>query len=161
MSPPHQRAPETACSNGPTCRMQSAGLQRGQDGGMDLPVMPPVKPMLAKSVPEVPDVGHVEPKWDGFRTIVFRDGDEVVLGSRNERPMSRYFPELVEAIKEETPPRCGLGGEIVVAIDERLEFEALQQRIPPADSRVRLLAEQTPAAFIGFDMLADGDDDLM
>ena len=123
--------------------------------------MPPVSPMLAKSVPEIPDVGHAEPKWDGFRTIVFRDGDEVVLGSRNERPMTRYFPELVEAIKEETPERCVLDGEIVVAIDDKLEFEALQQRIHPADSRVRMLAEQTPSAFIGFDMLADGDHDLM
>src|SRR4051812_45281877 len=141
-----------------------AGQSRAEPGewaSMDLPVMPPVSPMLAKSVPEIPDVGHAEPKWDGFRTIVFRDGDEVVLGSRNERPMTRYFPELVEAIKEETPERCVLDGEIVVAVDDRLEFEALQQRIHPADSRVRMLAEQTPAAFIGFDMLADGDDDLM
>src|SRR3954466_889984 len=141
-----------------------AGQSRAEPGecaSMDLPVMPPVSPMLAKSVPEIPDVGHAEPKWDGFRTIVFRDGDEVVLGSRNERPMTRYFPELVEAIKEETSDRCVLDGEIVVAVDDRLEFEALQQRIPPADSRVRMLAEQTPAAFIGFDMLADGDDDLM
>jgi len=128
---------------------------------MNLPVMPPVSPMLAKSFPEIPDVGHAEPKWDGFRTIVFRDGDEVVLGSRNERPMTRYFPELVEAIKEETPESCVLDGEIVVAIDDRLEFEALQQRIHPADSRVRMLAEQTPAAFIGFDMLADGDESFM
>ena len=70
---------------------------------MDLPVMPPVKPMLAKSVPDIPDVGHVEPKWDGFRTIVFRDGDELELGSRNEKPMTRYFPELVQALKQNLP----------------------------------------------------------
>jgi ATP-dependent DNA ligase len=112
-------------------------------------------------VPEVPDLGHTEPKWDGFRTIVFRDGDEVVLGSRNERPMTRYFPELVAAIKRNTPARCVLDGEIVVVIDERLEFESLQQRIHPAASRVNLLAEQTPADFIGFDLLAEGDDNLM
>jgi ATP-dependent DNA ligase len=128
---------------------------------MDLPVMPPVKPMLAKAVPEIPDLGHTEPKWDGFRSIVFRDGDEVVLGSRNEKPLTRYFPELVEQIKAHTPPRCVLDGEIVVITDDRLDFDALQQRIHPADSRVRLLAGQTPASFIGFDLLALGDDDLM
>jgi ATP-dependent DNA ligase len=127
---------------------------------MDLPVMPPVKPMLAKSVPEIPDVGHVEPKWDGFRTIVFRDGDEVILGSRNERPMTRYFPELVEAIKANTPPRCVIDGEIVTIVGERLDFETLQLRIHPAVSRVTLLSEQTPASFIGFDLLALGDEDL-
>ncbi len=103
---------------------------------MDLPVMPPVKPMLAKSVPTIPDVGHVEPKWDGFRTIVFRDGDEVVLGSRNEKPMTRYFPELVEAIKANTPERCVIDGEIVVITGDRLDFETLQLRIHPAASRV-------------------------
>jgi ATP-dependent DNA ligase len=128
---------------------------------MDLPVMPPVKPMLAKAVSDVPDLGHTEPKWDGFRTIVFRDGDEVVLGSRNEKPMTRYFPELVEALKAAVPPRCVLDGEIVVITGERLDFELLQQRIHPAESRVMLLAEQTPAAFVGFDLLALGDDDLM
>ncbi|WP_173923716.1 ATP-dependent DNA ligase [Agromyces sp. Marseille-P2726] len=128
---------------------------------MDLPVMPPVAPMLSKSVKEIPDVGHVEPKWDGFRTIVFKDGDEIELGSRNERPMTRYFPELVEALRENLPGRCVVDGEIIVAIDGRLDFDALQQRIHPADSRVRLLAEQTPASFVAFDLLAIGDEDLM
>ncbi len=128
---------------------------------MDLPVMPPVKPMLAKSVPEVPDLGHTEPKWDGFRTIVFRDGDEVVLGSRSEKDMTRYFPELVEALKDKLPSRCVLDGEIIVIAGERLDFEALQQRVHPAVSRVNLLAEQTPAAFVAFDILADGSHDLM
>ncbi|QGU26699.1 ATP-dependent DNA ligase [Microbacterium oryzae] len=128
---------------------------------MQLPVMPPVAPMLAKAVSEIPDLGHTEPKWDGFRTIVFRDGDEVVLGSRNERPMTRYFPELIEAIKATTPPRCVIDGEIIVASDGQLDFEALQQRIHPAASRVKLLAEQTPASFVGFDLLAEGDVDLM
>jgi len=127
---------------------------------MDLPVMPPVAPMLAKAVARIPDVGHIEPKWDGFRTIVFRDGDEVVLGSRNERPLTRYFPELVDAIKANTPERCVIDGEIVVVIGDRLDFEALQQRIHPADSRVRMLAAQTPAALVAFDLLALGDEDM-
>ncbi|WP_350349335.1 ATP-dependent DNA ligase [Agromyces sp. G08B096] len=127
---------------------------------MDLPVMPPVAPMLAKSVKEIPDVGHVEPKWDGFRTIVFRDGEEVELGSRNEKPMTRYFPELVAELREQLPERCVVDGEIIVAIDGRLDFDALQQRIHPADSRVRTLAERTPASFVAFDLLALGDEDL-
>ncbi len=128
---------------------------------MQLPVMPPVAPMLAKSVPEIPDVGHVEPKWDGFRTIVFRDGDEVELGSRNERPMTRYFPEVVAAVKANLPDRCVVDGEIVVVRGDRLDFEALQQRIHPAASRVNLLAEETPASFVAFDLLALGDESLM
>ena len=128
---------------------------------MQLPVMPPVAPMLSKSVPRIPETGHVEPKWDGFRTIVFRDGDEVVLGSRNERPMTRYFPEVVAAILANTPTRCVLDGEIVVARGDRLDFEALQLRIHPAASRVELLARETPASFVAFDLLALGDDDLM
>jgi ATP-dependent DNA ligase len=128
---------------------------------MDLPVMPPVAPMLAKSVAEIPDTGHIEPKWDGFRTIVFRDGDEVVLGSRNEKPMTRYFPEVVEAILAGTPPRCVLDGEIVVPIGERLDFESLQLRIHPAASRVKLLAEQTPASLVAFDLLALGEESLL
>jgi ATP-dependent DNA ligase len=117
--------------------------------------------MLAKSVSTIPDVGHVEPKWDGFRTIVFRDGDEVELGSRNERPMTRYFPEVVQAVKEHLPGRCVVDGEIVVARGDRLDFEALQQRIHPAVSRVTMLSQETPAAFIAFDLLALGDESLM
>jgi ATP-dependent DNA ligase len=128
---------------------------------MKLPVMPPVAPMLAKAVPEIPDGASYEPKWDGFRSIIFRDGDDVEIGSRNERPMTRYFPELVAAFRTELPQRCVVDGEIVVAIGNCLDFEALQQRIHPADSRVRLLSERTPAAFIAFDLLALGDDDLM
>jgi ATP-dependent DNA ligase len=127
---------------------------------MHLPVMPPVAPMLAKSVPEIPQGAlSFEPKWDGFRSIVFRDGDEVEIGSRNERPMTRYFPELVEAIKRNLPQRCVVDGEIVVVVADRLEFEVLQQRIHPADSRVRLLSEQTPASFVAFDLLAVDDRD--
>ncbi|AFR30881.1 ATP-dependent DNA ligase [Arthrobacter sp. Rue61a] len=128
---------------------------------MDLPVMPPVSPMLAKSVPTIPDVGHYEPKWDGFRTIVFKDGDEIVLGSRNEKPMTRYFPEVVEALRKNLPDKCVIDGEIVLIEGKRLEFEVLQQRIHPADSRVRMLAEKTPASMIAFDILALGDENLM
>jgi ATP-dependent DNA ligase len=127
---------------------------------MDLPVMPPVSPMLAKSVRSIPPDASYEPKWDGFRSICFRDGDHVELGSRNERPMTRYFPELIAAAQAELPQRCVIDGEIVIATDHGLDFEALQQRIHPADSRVRLLAESTPASFIAFDLLALGDDDL-
>ena len=128
---------------------------------MDLPVLPPVAPMLSRAVKEIPDTGYWEPKWDGFRTIVFRDGDEIELGSRNERPMTRYFPELIEALRENLPERCVVDGEIIITTDGRLDFEALQQRIHPADSRVRMLAERTPASFVAFDLLALGDDDLM
>jgi ATP-dependent DNA ligase len=127
---------------------------------MQLPVMPPVAPMLAKAVPAIPPGASYEPKWDGFRSVVFRDGDEVEIGSRNERPMTRYFPELVEAFRQELPQRCVVDGEIVIAADGGLDFDALQQRIHPADSRVRLLAEQTPASYIAFDVLALGDEDL-
>ena len=130
---------------------------------MQLPVMPPVKPMLAKSVPEVPrGAGFVyEPKWDGFRCIVFRDGDEVELGSRNEKPLTRYFPDVVEAVKTQLPERCVVDGEIVIAGGKGLDFEALLQRIHPADSRVRMLASTTPASFVAFDLLALGDESLM
>ncbi|HET6877023.1 MAG TPA: ATP-dependent DNA ligase [Jatrophihabitans sp.] len=127
---------------------------------MQLPVMPPVAPMLAKAVSAIPPGASYEPKWDGFRSLIFRDGDEVELGSRNERPMTRYFPELVEAVRAELPERCVVDGEIVIATDAGLDFEALQQRIHPAQSRVRMLSEATPASFIAFDLLALGDADL-
>jgi ATP-dependent DNA ligase len=126
---------------------------------MQLPVMPPVAPMLAKSVATIPPGASYEPKWDGFRSLIFRDGDEVEFGSRNERPMTRYFPELVEAVKTQLPERCVLDGEIVIATEGGLDFEALQQRIHPAVSRVTMLAERTPASFIAFDLLALGDED--
>jgi ATP-dependent DNA ligase len=121
--------------------------------------MPPVSPMLAKSVKTIPADASYEPKWDGFRSICFRDGDQVEVGSRNEKPMTRYFPELVAAARAELPNRCVIDGEIVIATDHGLDFEALQQRIHPADSRVRMLSEKTPASFIAFDLLALGDDD--
>ena len=129
---------------------------------MDLPVMPPVAPMLAKAVPAIPSGDYIfEPKWDGFRSIVFRDGSEVEIGSRNERPMTRYFPELVDAVLAELPARCVIDGEIVLPdfTAGRLDFEALQLRLHPAASRVRLLAAQTPAHFVAFDLLALGDED--
>src|SRR6266581_4221296 len=131
---------------------------------MHLPVNPPVAPMLAKPVDAIPDGDYVfEPKWDGFRSIVFRDGDEVEIGSRNERPMTRYFPEMVAAIKAELPERCVIDGEIVIpdAEGRRLDFEALQLRIHPAASRVELLATQTPGHFMAFDLLALGDTSYM
>ena len=129
---------------------------------MQLPVMPPVKPMLAKLARELPDPEGMlyEPKWDGFRCIVFRDGDEVELGSRNEKPLTRYFPELPDALKAELPERCVLDGEIVIAGPNGLDFEALLQRIHPAASRVRMLADTTPSSFVAFDLLALGDTDL-
>jgi len=129
---------------------------------MDLPVMPPVAPMLAKPVAQLPEGRYgFEPKWDGFRTVVFRDGDEVELGSRNERPLTRYFPELVEAITTHLPRRCVVDAEIVVpdAAGQRLDFDALLLRIHPAASRVQLLAGQTPARLVAFDLLALGETD--
>jgi ATP-dependent DNA ligase len=125
---------------------------------MQLPVMPPVKPMLAKSVPTIP-TGELsyEPKWDGFRSIVYRDGDEVEIGSRNEKPMTRYFPEVVAAVRANLPERCVLDGEIILAVGDRLEFEVLQQRIHPAASRITKLSQETPARFVAFDLLALGD----
>src|SRR5438309_11317918 len=134
---------------------------------MRLPVMPPVKPMLAKSVKEMPlakdDANGLlyEPKWDGFRCIVFRDGDEVELGSRNERPLTRYFPDVVDAVKEALPSRCVVDGEIVIAQDGRLDFESLQLRLHPAESRVRKLAAETPAELVAFDLLAIDDESLV
>ncbi|KAB2975832.1 ATP-dependent DNA ligase [Streptomyces sp. SS1-1] len=128
---------------------------------MDLPVMPPVKPMLAKSVARIPPGMQYEAKWDGFRAIVFRDGDEVELASRTTKSLTRYFPELVAALKERLPQRCVVDGEIVIAREGRLDFDALTERIHPADSRVRTLAERTPASFVAFDLLALGDESLM
>jgi ATP-dependent DNA ligase len=124
--------------------------------------MPPVQPMLAKLARSLPqDEGLVyEPKWDGFRCVVFRDGDEVELGSRNERPLTRYFPELPGPLRESLPERSVLDGEIVIAGDRGLDFEALLQRIHPAESRINLLAGQTPASFVAFDLLALAGDDL-
>lgn len=119
--------------------------------------MPPVQPMLAKSVAEIPPGMQYEAKWDGFRAIVFRDGDEVEIGSRTTKTLTRYFPELVEAFRRELPARCVVDGEIVIAREGRLRFEELLERIHPAASRVRTLAERTPASFVAFDLLALDD----
>ena len=129
--------------------------------------MPPVQPMLAKSVKGIPDPTKFdgglsfEPKWDGFRCIVFKDGDEVEMTSRNTKPLSRYFPEVVTAIREQLPDRCVLDGELFVAIGSRLEFEVLQERIHPAESRISMLAEKTPASFVVFDALAHDGESLV
>jgi ATP-dependent DNA ligase len=129
--------------------------------------MPPVKPMLAKAGGALPAPGDVtggalyEPKWDGFRAIVFRDGDEVEIGSRNERPLTRYFPDVVDAVKQALPQRCVVDGEIVISRDGRLDFEALQLRLHPAESRVSRLAAEIPAEFVAFDLLAEGDESLL
>jgi ATP-dependent DNA ligase len=140
----------------------AAGL-KCEDGPMELPINPPVKPMLAKPVADIPPGQIYEPKWDGFRSIIFRDGAEVEIGSRNERPMTRYFPEVVEAVLANFPDRAVIDGEVIVADTERnmLDFEALQQRIHPAASRVTLLSRQTPASFVAFDLLAVGDTNLV
>ncbi|MBF6248627.1 ATP-dependent DNA ligase [Nocardia elegans] len=129
---------------------------------MDLPVMPPVKPMLAKATPSVPREPGLcyEPKWDGFRCVVFRDGPEVELGSRNDRPLTRYFPEVAELLKQALPARCVVDGEIVVVTEHGLDFDVLQNRLHPAASRVNKLAVETPASFVAFDLLALGDEDL-
>jgi ATP-dependent DNA ligase len=129
---------------------------------VDLPLSPPVEPMLAKLVPELPVADGLlyEPKWDGFRSIVFRSGEEVELSSRNGRPLTRYFPELVTALKAALPKRCVVDGEIVIAGANGLDFEALLQRIHPAESRIRRLAEETPSSFVAFDLLAEGAKNL-
>ena len=135
---------------------------------MDLPINPPVEPMLASSVAEIPvaDGMTYEPKWDGFRCIIFRDGDEVELASRGGKTLTRYFPEIVAQALDQLPERCAVDGELVVVRREtgtqpKLDFEQLQQRIHPAASRVNMLAETTPADFVAFDLLALGDESLM
>lgn len=128
--------------------------------------MPPVRPMLAKTTTMEAALAllphaQIEPKWDGFRCLVFRDGDDVELGSRTTRPMGRYFPEIVEAVREQLPPRCVVDGELVVAVDGRLDFSRLQERLHPAKSRVDMLAGTIPAQLIVFDLLALDDRSFM
>ena len=129
---------------------------------MHLPVNPPVLPMLAKRVGELPVLGTwiFEPKWDGFRALVFRDGDEILIQSRDGKSLNRYFPELLEPVRSQLPARCVLDGEIVVAKDDALDFDALQLRIHPAQSRVKLLSREIPAAIVFFDLLSEGERDL-
>ena len=129
---------------------------------MKLPFDPPIEPMLAKASDALPegDGWLFEPKWDGFRALVFRDGDEVYIQSRDLKPLNRYFPELEAPLKASLPERCVLDGEVVIAADGGLQFEALLLRIHPAESRVRMLAEQSPASFVAWDVLALDDEDL-
>lgn len=129
---------------------------------MKLPVPPPLPPMLSKRVEALPpgDGWLFEPKWDGFRVVVFRDGDEFFIQSRDEKPLQRYFPELLEPLARALPPRCVLDGELVIARDGVLDFEALQMRLHPAASRVKLLASQLPSSIVFWDLLAVGDEDL-
>src|ERR1051325_5360912 len=129
---------------------------------MDLPVNPPVAPMLAKRVSALPlgDGWIFEPKWDGFRTLVFRDGDELFMQSRDEKPLDRYFPELIAPFKAQLPERCVLDGELVIVGPDGLEFETLQQRLHPAESRVNKLAKETSASVVFFDVLCVDDHDL-
>jgi ATP-dependent DNA ligase len=125
-------------------------------------VNPPVLPMLAKRIGELPDAKTwiFEPKWDGFRALVFRDGDEILIQSRDQKSLNRYFPELVETLRSHLPARCVLDGEIVIATERGLDFDRLQLRIHPAASRVKLLSQQTPASIVFFDLLCEGDRDL-
>jgi ATP-dependent DNA ligase len=129
---------------------------------MHLPVNPPVLPMLAKRVGDLPAHGSwfFEPKWDGFRTLVFRDREEVLIQSRDAKSLNRYFPELIEPVRSHLPARCVLDGEIVVAMNDGLDFDALQLRIHPAQSRVQRLAVEIPASIVFFDLLSEGDRDL-
>jgi len=129
---------------------------------MQLPVNPPILPMLAKRVDQLPTAGEwiFEPKWDGFRAVIFRDGKEVIIQSRDEKSLNRYFPELIDPILKQLPTRCVLDGEVVVAQKGALDFDSLQLRIHPAASRIKLLSEQIPASIVFFDLLCEGKKDL-
>src|ERR1051325_10878280 len=124
---------------------------------MELPVNPPILPMLAKRVDQLPAAGEwiFEPKWDGFRALIFRDGKEVMIQSRDEKPLNRYFPELIDPLLKQLPAKCVLDGEIVIAQKGALDFDSLQLRLHPAASRVKLLSEQIPASIVFFDLLAE------
>lgn len=130
---------------------------------MQLAVNPPVLPMLATRAASLPPGGDwiFEPKWDGFRALIFRDGNEILIQSRDEKPLNRYFPDLIEPLLSQLPQRCALDGEIVIARDGRLDFDALQLRLHPAASRVKLLSGQMPASVVFFDILCEGDRRLM
>ncbi len=135
----------------------------GADRSMNrLPFAPPLAPMLSRAADALPsgEGWQFEPKWDGFRTLVFRDGDEILLQSRDSRPMNRYFPELVQPLRDALPERCVIDGEIVIVGAGGLDFEALLLRIHPAESRVKLLAAQSPASYVAWDLLALGGEDL-
>src|ERR1700753_2289224 len=128
---------------------------------MRLPFAPPLAPMLSSAADALPggEGWQFEPKWDGFRTLVFRDGNELLLQSRDEKPMNRYFPELIEPLLQLLPQKCTLDGEIVISLNGALDFDALQLRIHPAASRVKMLSQQTPASIVFFDLIAESDHD--
>jgi ATP-dependent DNA ligase len=160
-SPPAcTRDPEPSFGENPDPRL--LGFPPRYRLAMRLPFEPPIEPMLAKASDALPDgEGWLyEPKWDGFRALVFRDGDEVYTQSRDLKPLDRYFPELADPLRAQLPERCVLDGEVVIAQDGALAFESLLLRIHPAESRVRMLAAETPASFVAWDLLALGDDDL-
>jgi ATP-dependent DNA ligase len=145
----------------------NVGLFDGQgrasyDACVSLPLSPPILPMLAKRVAEIPagDQWIFEPKWDGFRCVVFRDGDDMLLQSRDGKSLNRYFPEVIEVLLKQLPKRCVLDGELVIATKDGLDFDSLQLRIHPAASRVKLLAGEIPASVVFFDLLWVGDEDL-
>ena len=142
--------------------MDATGVRTSVQTLMSLPLEPPIKPQLARSAKELPhgDGWRYEPKWDGFRTIVFRDGDDVYLQSRGGKHMNRYFPDVDEQVAG-ARRRGVLDGEMLVVVDGVQEFDLLSQRIHPAASRVQKLAEETPAAFVAFDLLAEGDETLL
>ncbi len=146
----------------PRTRRLKFGDELGRLPGMQLPVNPPILPMLAKRVDQLPATGDwiFEPKWDGFRALIFRDGKEVLIQSRDDKPLNRYFPELVDPILKQLPTKCVLDGEVVIAQKGALDFDSLQLRLHPAASRVKLLSEQIPASIVFFDLLAEGKRDL-
>ena len=164
LPPPEREAAAHRPRPAPQPGRRDAAPDDGQERRpVKLPISPPLQPQLAKTGRELPagDDWRFEPKWDGFRTIVFRDGDEVYLQSRNGKPMNRYFPDIVEQALEMKADRWVIDGEMVVTVDDVQEFDLLSQRIHPAASRVERLAEETPATFVAFDLLAEGDDTLL
>jgi ATP-dependent DNA ligase len=146
---------------GRKARLRCAPTDCGINLDVDLPVNPPILPMLAKRVDDLPAEREwiFEPKWDGFRALVFRDNDEILIQSRDEKPLERYFPELLEPLRSALPARCVLDGEIVIVQDNELDFDALQLRLHPAASRIKLLSQQTPASFVFFDLLCNANRD--
>jgi ATP-dependent DNA ligase len=134
-----------------------------KDETVNLRVNPPILPMLSKRIDELPQGGAwiFEPKWDGFRALIFRDGDEILIQSRDEKPLNRYFPELLDPLRAQLPARCVLDGEIVIAKSGGLDFEALQLRLHPAASRVKRLSQEIPASVVFFDILCEGERDLL
>jgi ATP-dependent DNA ligase len=155
-----ERGPRDGARRHP--EMIPEGVGARYDACVSLPLSPPILPMLAKRVAEIPagDDWIFEPKWDGFRCVVFRDGEEILLQSRDGKPLNRYFPEMVTVLLEQLPERCVLDGELVIATKDGLDFDALQLRIHPAASRVKMLAEESPASVVFFDLLWVGDEDL-